>query len=381
MTDNDINDILKDQERVLIAAWMLPNEGDLTDAQRRQAMNNFKNYLAEANVNARQVAKQLGSPQTTTIRELIQGTFREGSDVHIRKLNMWIEQDARRRAASLEGKFIDTRVARSMKTIAKLCRENQTMAMALGPTGIGKSRCAQAIYESYVGAILIRITVAHRSTMGLTHALATQLGVLRKAVNTNGQSQFMFERVVEALKSSNRLLIIDEAHRLSDDAMELLRDIHDVAGVPVLMIATKDLHDRIVANADADHGQLYSRFDVIHHLTQGFDPSMGTHPKVLFTVDDVKALYNEPEVRLASDAVGYLQDVANHLGFGSLRRCERLLINAVRRARKRLELGADDKVTVTADDLDWVERQLRRVASEVELLTTRRRTMAAAASG
>ena len=46
----------------------------------------------------------------------------------------------------------------------------------------------------------------------------------------------------------------------------------------------------------------------------------------------------------------HLQDVANMLGYGSLRRCKMLVQNAVRRAHKRQGLADGDKVIVTADD-------------------------------
>jgi DNA transposition AAA+ family ATPase len=187
------------------------------------------------------------------------------------------------------------------------------------------------------------------------------------------------ERVLDALKGSNRLLLLDEAAKLTDTTIELLRDIHDNTGVPMLLLATRDLHDRIQKNADPDHGQLYSRFDVVHHLTEGYDLFAGG--KALHTMAEIKALYNEPPVRLSPDAGRYLQDVANMLGYGSLRRCKMLVRNAVRRARRRQGLGDTDKVTITGADLEWVEARLRRESSEQEAVKDRRRRMAAAVSG
>jgi len=78
------------------------------------------------------------------------------------------------------------------------------------------------------------------------------------------------ERFTDALCDSNRLLILDEAGTLTDPAIELLRAIHGTTGVPVLLPATKDLHERIVKRADPDHGQLYSRFDVIWYFSSTF---------------------------------------------------------------------------------------------------------------
>ena len=185
--------------------------------------------------------------------------------------------------------------------------------------------------------------------------------------------------MIDTLRDSGRLLLIDEAHALQDESLEVLRSIHDLAGAPILLLATSDLHDRIVKNADPDHGQLYSRFDVICYLTQGRDVYCGG--KALYTLQDIKDLYSDPPIRLSMDAARYLQDVANQLGYGSLRRCKILLRNAVRRARKRQDLGDIDKVTVTGDDLEWVEAKLRQETSEQNAVKDRRRRAASAVSG
>ncbi|GAF89786.1 unnamed protein product, partial [marine sediment metagenome] len=188
----------------------------------------------------------------------------------------------------------------------------------------------------------------------------------------NDEHEYQIEKVIRALQGTNRLLILDEASTLTDKALTLLRDLHDSAGIPVFMVCTKDLFERITRGVDADHGQLYSRIDIVHALTQGQDVNAGGKP--LFTVEDIKQLYQVPPIRLSPDGVQFMLAVANQLGYGSLRRCGVLLRNAARRARKRQGLAAEDDVTVTADDLEVVERILRQEAGEQTTATERRRT-------
>ena len=373
----DIADIFRD-EKILMVAWMLPNEGPLTDAQRKQAMGNFTAYIKRNNMTATDVARQIGTPRATTIGDLMKGVYRANAPDHIRRLNFFIEQHARSRASSLTDKFVSTRVAKDFFNVARLVRENSTMGLVVGPTGIGKTRCALAIHDKYVGSIYIRIITGYHHPNGLTGVLAERLNVRRRAKSNSVQDNHtQLERVIAALRKSSRLLILDEAGKISMPAgIELLRDIHDECEIPILLIGTRDLHEKIVQSADPDHGQLYSRFDVVHHLTEGRDMYSGKG-KALYTVDDIKALYNEPPVRLSPDGVQYLHEVANMLGYGSLRRCKILLRNGARRARKRQGVGEGEKVTVTADDLAYVERLLRRESSEQETVIDRRRRAAA----
>jgi len=353
----------------------------LTDAQRTQAMGNFAGYIRRHNMTPTDVARQVGKPRATTIGELIKGVYRSNADEHVRKLNMFIEQHARAHAAALSDRFVTTlKVARDILIVARLVQEGRTMGLAIGPSGIGKSRCALALHEKYVGSIYLSIIPGYHHPKGLTHALADRLGVRRQGVESRYVPKLtQLERVIDTLRDSNRLLILDEAHNLTDAAMEVLRAIHDTTGVPVLLLATKDLYDRIIKNADPDHGQLYSRFDVIHHLTEGHDIYAGG--KALHTPQHIRDLYNELPIKLADDAARYLLEVANMLGYGSLRRCKSLLRNAARLARKRQGLSEGEKVTVLAVDLERTEALLRRESSEQETVKQRRRQAAGAISG
>ena len=141
------------------------------------------------------------------------------------------------------------------------------------------------------------------------------------------------------------------------------------------MLATKDLGDRIRRNADPDHGQLYSRVDITWPLTKGRDTHAGGKP--LFTIDEIRKLYDQVPIRLSPDGARYLQDVGNDQGKGSLRCCRVLLLNGARRARKRMELCADATVTITADDLAYADEKLRPDTDDVEAVGQRRSQAAA----
>jgi DNA transposition AAA+ family ATPase len=379
MTGSDFGDFLTERGQLLMAAWTLPNEGALTDTQRRQAMENFRQYISLHEIRVIDVGRQVGTPKATTIGELLKGVYRDKADVHVRTLNMWVEQHARQQAARLKSPFVETRVAKDILQAARLVRENRTMGLVVGPTGIGKTRCAQALHETIVGSIFLTIRCGAYHAKGLTTLLAETLSV-RTVRSSRSELQHMtqFERVIARLEHSHRLLIIDEAHKLQAGAIELLREIHDMTGVPILLLAVKDLHDRIERSADPDHGQLYSRFDIIYTLTEGREQHAGGKP--LYAIDEIRQLFQQVPIRLARDAADYLLDVANDLGRGSLRRCVSLLRNGVRRARKRQGKTEEDTVTVTADDLAYAEMRLKRSRADRDMAQERRRRLAAASA-
>jgi len=337
-----------------MAAWMLPNEGELTESQRLQALNNFVEYCARVGMSYEKVAKQVGKPTTGTIYDLLKQDWNSNSDEHIRILNNWVEQHARSQAVKLKGKLVvDTKVALDIRTYAEMIRTAGTMGVIYGATGIGKTRCGKAVYDTVAGSIFLTITDVTGSAAAFRHHLFKTIGG-RMVRKPGPMPVFLFETTVQILKDSNRLIIIDEAHKLRDDAIEYLREFHDHTGCPVLCLATKDLYDRIQRTATPDAGQIKSRFDISLCLTQGVGDQPDGKKKRLFSVEDIRKLYEITPIRLSKDAVHYLVDVANLIGFGSLRRCGMLVVNAARRARKRLGVE-DGDVTITADDLAYVE--------------------------
>jgi len=357
MTDqerSDFSEFLTDRDRILMAAWMLPNEGELTESQRLQALNNFVEYCARVGMSYEKVAKQVGKPTTGTIYDLLKQDWNSNSDEHIRILNNWVEQHARSQAVKLKGKLVvDTKVALDIRTYAEMIRTAGTMGVIYGATGIGKTRCGKAVYDTVAGSIFLTITDVTGSAAAFRHHLFKTIGG-RMVRKPGPMPVFLFETTVQILKDSNRLIIIDEAHKLRDDAIEYLREFHDHTGCPVLCLATKDLYDRIQRTATPDAGQIKSRFDISLCLTQGVGDQPDGKKKRLFSVEDIRKLYEITPIRLSKDAVHYLVDVANLIGFGSLRRCGMLVVNAARRARKRLGVE-DGDVTITADDLAYVE--------------------------
>jgi len=370
MTDSELQNL--DSDSTLIAGWAVPNEGPLSEAERRAVMRNFAAYVEKCGLSVPDAAES-ASLKPVTIRELLKGAWNDKADGHVRALNDWVEQHARRAVHTIKSGFVSTHVAKQIGLAARLTRENSVMGLVFGPSGIGKTRCAMAVQQATVGSIYLRIDEDCRIPKTLISALAVKVEALdyqRRA----GDS--LFRRLVTRLADSGRLLIIDEANILSEKGLRTLRDLHDETGCPILLIAVRDLHDRILADAKPDSGQLYSRFGVVMNVTEGRE-SFYAGGKPLFTIDDIRALYEHVPIRLAKDAAEYLKDVANALGWGSLRRCRIIVQNAARRSRSRQGLGVDDPVTVSAADLDWVERALRQEAGEQE--TIEHRTVSATA--
>lgn len=356
-------EVLHQQGRVL-ETRMLPEDGALTDDQIAEVTDALKVYIAKHGITQREIARQIGGidgKKETTISQVLSGKYgarvtSETRDKHVRELCNWMEVDARRRATLSDRKYVETGVATVIMTLAEQAVAGQFMAVGYGPTGIGKTRVAHALRERYPAAIYLRVSTGDTRHNAMRARLAVELSVRDpRAFGRDRRRPTYDEMVFNALRDSGRLLVIDEAHRLANSALEFLRDVHDECHVPILLLATKDLMQRLENDKDEDHGQLFSRIALFVDIVGDADRVPGGK-KPLFTIPEIKRLYESDKVRLTPDAQRYLQSVANMLGHGSLRRCDWIVKWAIALERRFSNLGPEDRVTLDSDALEKAER-------------------------
>ena len=110
--------------------------------------------------------------------------------------------------------------------------KTDSMVLIHSPSGVGKTFTLQALRAETPGAVYFSVDSASRRVHGVLSGIA-------KAMRLNGvklTTADLFDHLVPRLKDSHRLLIIDEAHllagRSNDDALQILRHLHDKTGCP-----------------------------------------------------------------------------------------------------------------------------------------------------
>ena len=130
--------------------------------------------------------------------------------------------------------------------------QKEDMIVVTGPSGAGKTTSLKVYVQQHSAAILIEADPGYTS-MALFAELCDKLGLPAK-----GSLHDLLQRVVERLSGSGRLIIIDEAEQLPYRALEMVRRVHDKAGVPVALIGMPRLKKNL--QGDQNHfAQLWSR--------------------------------------------------------------------------------------------------------------------------
>lgn len=139
------------------------------------------------------------------------------------------------------------------------CREENAMGLLIGPPGSGKTTIINSFHQRFNDTVVV--------TAGVAMALKDFLEAVAEAVDLNvyGSNGQRFKQIAEELTRRPVTLIIDETENLitrtSITKLEVLRQLHDTAGVGVVFCGTPRLEELITRGPSGRENlaQLYSR--------------------------------------------------------------------------------------------------------------------------
>lgn len=146
-----------------------------------------------------------------------------------------------------------TKAARAVTEAADACHLTGQMGLVTGPSGIGKSTAARAAIraakDSDVNAFYISMTRAHEKPQPGLLRIAQSIGA---GVQVNMGPAEIFEAILEGIVRwpEEWLLLLDEANFMSDDLLDVVRNLADELedrrrSVGILLLGTPDLANRI----------------------------------------------------------------------------------------------------------------------------------------
>ena len=217
----------------------------------------LEDYREERGLTNAAIAKKLGlSAGATRVSKYIAGRP-EGRVDQFEAL----VADMRRRVESETFNFADelipTNVSQEIQTTARLVMSTGGSALIVGPAGIGKSIGCQAFALENPTSLMVTLNRAENNDKGLQAAL---FRLVDPAGYKSNQSRWSF--LVGRLKGSGRLLILDNAHRMSRSAREWWFDFIDETALPGLLSGNPE----VLTGVRVDDQQ-FSRLSLKHEVS------------------------------------------------------------------------------------------------------------------
>jgi DNA transposition AAA+ family ATPase len=254
--------VIADQRRK--SGFLSVNENVRPKWKKERRMNNdlkqgLKDLMEERVLSLSAVSRALGI--STAALSQWQSSKYEGNVSRIDDaVKSFLErQEERLNAPKKVINFVMTSVAQKVFEVARICHLDEEIGVCFGDAGLGKTVAIKEYAKRNSDVILIEVD------LGITAKIL--FSELNKKLGMDGRGSIhdLFEDSVERLKSSGRLIIVDEAENLPYRALELLRRVYDKAGVGILLIGMP----RLIANLrgkKGEYAQLYSRVGIAGRL-------------------------------------------------------------------------------------------------------------------
>lgn len=338
--NKDILDQLQEEARRLRVARTLP-EGKLSWDLVARVQEDFRAFKEKHSLSLSDIAKRLGPGFSSAVLSSFLSMdgpekYIGDTDRVVRGVNAFMEQFVRAKESPRPTGFVETRVAKRMLTTVQHAVELRAIGLIYGPSGIGKSLTLQAAHSMFPGSIMMRTRSTTRTAGGLAKQLAEEMKV---RATTTYQIQ---RKLIESLQDTDRPLFVDEAHQLHHGALEFLRDLHDECGIPMVLAGTAQL-EKAVSDTDIWYGQFSSRTALRCDLIEHWNPD-SRHKKPLFSVEEIRKVFQSDKVRLTDDGALMLMKVANCMGIGCLRLCRQVVFVAAKLSDQPLDAAILSKV-------------------------------------
>ena len=323
--------------RRLIRARMLPMS-QLTEEDITRVRKDYLAYTEQCGIFNSVVAKKIGVSDSV-ISQFCHAQYAGDNDAVARKLNNWIEQDARKRRTEIKPTFVNTVVAQEMRDIIQFASTECLIASIVAPAGCGKTLLLEYMSKKLNGHYL-------RCTEDMKpRAFMAAIAKVLKLSTYNGTTAALFTEICARLKGTDQPLFFDEAQDLPEACYSRIRAIYDVAKVPIILAGTDKILVRIDDRANG-RGQFASRcipYVIAEHFDSAENPDGGgtRAGRSLFTIEEVAKFLEQQNVRLSDDALQMAWAVACLENRG----CLRLVRQIVRMARPQAD-GAKTEITL-----------------------------------
>ena len=209
----------------------------------------LEQYIEDTGLSQAAVAKQLVK-SATTINQYLKGTYK-GDVTAIDEAVA--ELVARYQVKDATSDFVSTASATRILEVCDMAHRLSCMNMIIGDAGLGKTTALKHYAATTKNVLLIETDTTYSVRMLLSEICRVS-GIIAPRGNPS-----MMSAIIDRLRDSKRLLIIDEAELLNYRALETVRRIHDKTNIGIVFAGMPRLRANFRGGAGGDYKQLYSR--------------------------------------------------------------------------------------------------------------------------
>lgn len=210
----------------------------------------LREHIENTGLSQAKAGAQLGySP--AVVSQYLKGTYKGDVSALDKAVTELVERQ-RSKQKDVSAEFVATPTAKRILEICGLAHDMSDIYLVIGEAGLGKTMALKQYAATKSNVVMLEVDPTFSAKVLLTE-LCNTLGVTAARNN-----HAMMTAIIDKLKGSDRLLIIDEAELLTYRPLEILRRIHDKTGVGIVLAGMPRLRANL-RGARGEYKQLYSR--------------------------------------------------------------------------------------------------------------------------
>ena len=206
------------------------------------------------------IAKALGF-SSSALNMYLKGTYTSPEKIR-HALKGYFKTKGNQQEAIKLPELAETTIYQEVTAVVEYAHKQRDIGVLYGPAGIGKTTALRAYQEITPQTLYITANQTLSGSRAILEEILQQLGKPEA-----GSARRMMLTIVNTLKDSGRLLIIDEAQHLSLRALETMRAIYDECGIAVILAGNESVYGNMTGKSAAPFAQLYSRVGIQRSLS------------------------------------------------------------------------------------------------------------------
>lgn len=253
-TPNEPETRMTNQSAAASAATAAPEVEEIQDLHEELRL------LLDANRTLTQAAiAREANVSSTTFSQWLNRTYPGNNEAVENKLRTWLESYRQRQSASglpAAPEWIETPSGERMLAGLRYAQLASDMVVIYGGAGLGKTKSIERYHRIAPNVFVATMTPAVHGVLGCLEEIAIGMGLREFPHSAPGLSRTIISR----LRSTNGLLVIDEAQHLNVQALDQVRSIHDAARVGIALVGNEQVYTRMSGGTRAAYlDRLFSR--------------------------------------------------------------------------------------------------------------------------
>jgi len=236
---------------------------DEEDALTPSLLDRVKDEIISYTLTQGEVSKEAGLSKTSTgskLNQWLQGKYTGDNSKLEAQLEQWLaSREARRSAAAslpIAPLWYDTSTATRILNALRYAQMAGDFAAIYGGAGLGKTQSAKHHAKISPNVWLVTMSPASSSMGSCLRRIANKLGMTHGIMRTDS----LEDAIVERLKDTNGLMIIDEAQHLNNRALHTIQRLQDATQIGFAMMGNELVYSQLTGGRrSAEFAQLFSR--------------------------------------------------------------------------------------------------------------------------